>query len=686
MSWGEEAFARARAEDKPLLISIGYASCHWCHVMERESFADPRIAERMNRELVCVKVDREERPDVDRVYLNAVAALSGQGGWPLNCFATPEGHPFYGGTYFPPEASYGRPAWVQLVEAVGSAWRDPEQRARVLKDAETLTSALRGLARPAFSAENLDAQALDSCLAQLRGSFDPEEGGFSRAPKFPMPANQHLLLRLSARLQGQGRLKESAEALRLATETLRAAARGGIHDQLGGGFCRYSVDSRWHLPHFEKMLYDNAQLALNYLEAYQATGDAFLAGVAEGIFTYVLRDLASPEGAFYASEDADSLPAPGAPEAKEGAFYVWTRSEIDAVLGPEADRFCSAYGVDSGGNVREDPQGEFRGRNVLRDLRGTLAAMAGAAGASEAEQEERLAASRSKLFEARAARPRPRRDEKVLASWNGLMIAALAKGARVLGRRELALAADRCADFLLKNLWSPSEGILKRRWAAGAIGIEGQAEDYAFLAWGLLELHQTGFEEKRLEACEALLKAARLRFYDEQDGLVFAGGRQGDPLLPARIKESQDNVEPAPASVLAELGLRLWALGRPGTWREDAERTLKGHAGQMASAPRSLPFMAAVLDRALAPPQRLVVAGEAGDPRTFALLEAGRTLWLPHLERLRVDPGAPLPDGSGGFGLVEGTPAAYLCRDFACGLPMTDPKALETALARLQGK
>ncbi len=677
MPWGEEAFARARAEDRPVLVSIGYSACHWCHVMERESFSDPAVAELMNARLVCVKVDREERPDVDRLYMNAVTALTGHGGWPLNCFVTPDGRPFYGGTYFPPRPGADRPSWAQLVDAVTRAWGDPDQRAHVLHDADRLTLALKGLERPTEPADAVDAKPLEAALADFRGAHDPDHGGFSGAPKFPMPVYQHFLLRRAARLADQGRPTEAAEAADLALSTLRAMARGGIHDHLGGGFARYSTDERWHVPHFEKMLYDNAQLAMNYVEAWQLSRDPFFSGVAEGILGYVLRDLATPEGAFHGAEDADSVPPGGGP-AKEGAFYTWTRAEIDAVLGPEADRFRSAYGVETDGNVLDDPHGEFHGLNVLYDRRGTLAAAAGYGDLPEEEQEGRLARSRRLLFEARLKRPRPRLDTKVLACWNGLMVAALAKAASALDRPEWAAAAARAAEFLLRSLWDPSRGLLLRRYAGGEAALDGQAEDYAFLAWGLFELHQATLEPRWLEACEALLKAARGRFFDPGDGLYFPGGIQGDPHLPVRVKDAHDNVEPAPASVIADLQLRLWALGRGDAWRADAERTLKGHFRDLRRAPRSLAFMAAVLDRFLAPPRSLVVAGAEGDPRVRDLLKVGRGNWLPDLDRMRAEPGDGHPP-------VGGAPAAYLCSGFACLAPVTEPAELGRLLGIAPG-
>ncbi len=680
MPWGPEAFERARAEDKPLLVSIGYSTCHWCHVMERESFSDAGVAALMNDGLVCVKVDREERPDVDAVYMAAVTALTGAGGWPLNCFVTPDGRPFYAGTYFPPRPAHGRPSWAQLVDAIVRAWRDPAQRPHVLKDAAGLAAALKDLERPGELPREPDARTLDACLPDYRRAYDPVHGGFSGAPKFPMPVLTRFLMRRAAGLAQAGRPTEAAEAADMALATLRKMAKGGIHDHLGGGFSRYSTDERWHVPHFEKMLYDNAQLAMAYVDAWRLSRDPEFAGVARGILGYLLRDLRAPEGAFYCAEDADSVPAGLGGELKEGAFYVWTRAEIDALLGPEADRFCSAYGVRAQGNVLDDPMGEFAGVNVLVDQRGTLAAEAGYGDVPAAGQEARLEASRRRLFEARQGRPRPRRDEKVLASWNGLAIAALAQAAAALDEPLWAEAAGRAADFLLARLWDPASGALKRRYAQGQAAVEGMADDYAFLAWGLLELHQATFEPARLEACAALVRAARDRFVDPADGRVFAGGAAGDPLLPARVKDAHDNVEPAAASVLVELGLRLDNLGAGAEFRALAELILRAHVADLERAPRSLAFLASALDRHLAGPERLVVAGGRDDPRTRDLLRLGADRWLPCLDRLWVEPGRPAPDAPSGHALRDGRPTAYLCREKVCLEGVTDAARLRDLL------
>jgi uncharacterized protein YyaL (SSP411 family) len=682
LPWGEEAFAKAKAEDKPLLISIGYSTCHWCHVMERESFEDAAVAALMNQYLICVKVDREERPDVDRVYMNAVTALTGQGGWPLNCFVTPEGKPFYGGTYFPPKPMYQRPSWSMLVEGLGKAWQDGAHRLSIVKDAESLTAALKRLEEKAEPTEGLKAEWLDEALAAFRRAYDSQQGGFAQAPKFPMPVNQHLLLRLSRRYARLGKTAEAAEAAELALNTLRRMALGGIYDHLGGGFSRYSVDERWHVPHFEKMLYDNAQLAMNYLEAYQLSGDTVFAEVAKGILAYVLHDLRSPEGGFYSAEDADSLP-PGAAagaEKREGAFYVWEKAELVAALGQDAaDRFANAYGAEAEGNVVHDPHHEFPRKNVLyRNDR--LGSLVGQDHLSGQALDQDLAASRAKLLAVRNERPRPHRDEKVLASWNGLMIRALAKAAQVLEDPAYLKAAQTAALFFRGKMWEPATGLLYRRYAGGERAVEGQADDYAYFAAGLIELYETDFDPAWLAWAQEILQAARRLFYDAGDGLYFLAGRVGDPRLPARVKDSHDNVEPAPASVFAELQLKLWALTGEDSWRQDAELTLRGHGADMERAPRALPTMLASLETYLDPPAHVVIAGQRGEASTQALLKVLRQGFHPGLAVLLAEPGQALPGYAQGFKSEPGQAWAYVCRGFSCQAPVKEAAALAAAL------
>jgi uncharacterized protein YyaL (SSP411 family) len=689
LPWGEEAFARARAEDKPLLVSIGYSTCHWCHVMEHESFSDPAVAKLMNEYLVCVKVDREERPDVDRVCMNAVSALTGQGGWPLNCFMTPDGRPFYGGTYFPPKPAFQRPSWTQLVEAIGRAWKDPEGRRRVLRDADAVAEALKGLECRAEASEILDAAPLEALHAHLRRAHDVENGGFAWAPKFPLPIYQHALLRLSMRWAGEGDAAKAAEAAELAFHALRAMAKGGIHDHLGGGFARYSTDERWHVPHFEKMLYDNAQLLLNYVEAWALGRDPLFKETAEGIAAYVLRDLRAPEGAFYSAEDADSVPPAGRPGAgrhggkAEGAFYTWTYAELEAVLGPELTAlFAGSYGAEKDGNVLHDPQNEFVGLNVLYDRRDSLAAeTGGAAGLAPEVLAARLAEAKRRLFEARTRRERPQRDEKCLASWNGLMVAGLARAGFLLERRDWIEAAARAADFFLTRMWEADCGRLWRRFAAGERAVEGQLDDYAFLAWGCLELHQATLEPRWLDACRALLEAAQVRFGDD-DGLYFLAGREGDPHLPVRVKDVHDNVEPSPVGVLVDLQLRLWNLGGDPSLRAQAERTLRACYADLLKAPAGGAFLVGVLDRYLAEPVRVVLTEGPGRESLWACL---RSVFLPRLDVVgaRADGGLPLPGSAQGYSSKTGQAAAFVCKGLACRPPVSSPADLLEILRSL---
>jgi uncharacterized protein YyaL (SSP411 family) len=640
--WGEEAFAKARAEDKPILLSIGYSTCHWCHVMERESFEDHNTALAMNQWLVCIKVDREERPDVDALYMAALASMSGQGGWPLNVFLTPELKPFYGGTYFPPLPAYGRPSFVQLVNAIGKAWHDPEQRKRVVEDGDKLASALADMGRPGEGADSLKEAWLDGAFQALKRSFDSERGGFGGAPKFPMPVNFGFLLRYAKRAK-------SGEAQEMVLHTLRCMAWGGIHDQLGGGFARYSTDENWHVPHFEKMLYDNAQLAVSYLEAYQSSREEFFADTARGIFRYALRDLLSPQGAFYSAEDADSLE--GA-EKIEGAFYVWTQAEIMAALGETLGaKFCKAYGVEEHGNVRHDPHGEFHEKNVL----------------FAANPSEGLEEAREILLALRAKRPRPHRDEKILTSWNGMMVSALAKGWQVLGEKSYLEAARRAERFLWDTMFDRKEGKLYRRWAEGERKVEGTADDYAQLCAAELDLYESDGNGESLERALEFSALAQKYFYDASSGAYFMTRQGHDANVLARFQELQDNVEPSAASVQVTNLLRLAGFTANLQFRRDAEQALKALGPVMEKSPRAAGAMLAALDLALSPQLHAVVVGEGG------LGAALRAAWAPHRILISLKDGekSKLPFAEN-FSMKEGKPTAYICVDQACRLPTTD--------------
>ncbi|MES2201905.1 MAG: thioredoxin domain-containing protein [candidate division FCPU426 bacterium] len=649
--WGPEAFEAAQSEDKPILLSIGYSTCHWCHVMEHESFAVANTAAVMNQWLICVKLDREERPDVDALYMSAVTSLTGQGGWPLNVFLTPDLKPFYGGTYFPPRAGFGRPAWVQMVEAIGRAWKNPGQRAQILEDSSKMTEALKTLGQASAPEKELKAEWMDTALASFQRDFDPNHGGFGGAPKFPMPVNQAFLMRYALH-----KTPAAASARAMALLNLRKMALGGIQDHLGGGFARYSTDETWLLPHFEKMLYDNAQLAVNYLEAMQLSGDAAFGETARGILEYVLRDLRSPEGAFYSAEDADSLDTEG--EKVEGAFYVWTRDEILKELGEsEGAVFCSAYGVKEEGNLPNDPHGEFYQKNVLHpdpDWKGDYAG---------------LELSRRKLFELRCKRPRPHRDEKVLCAWNALMISALAKGWQVLGDARYLKAAQDCAQFLFASMFDADQQRLYRRYAEGERAVEGMASDYADLIQACLDLYESDGEGIWLTRAETLASVMRSDFFEETTGAVFNCKQGQDPHLLSRLQETHDNVEPSAASVLASVFLRLDLLTEKAGYREAGLSALKALGASMARQPRAAAAALSALDLALGPPTHVVVLS----PPDSEMLAAVRRVFSPRRALIALAPGAAgAPGFTKDFQMLQGKPTAYVCVDRACRLPSAD--------------
>ncbi len=520
LPWGEGAFARARTEQKPIFLSIGYSTCHWCHVMAHESFENADIAQLLNEHFIPVKVDREERPDVDKVYMAYVQAMTGHGGWPLSAWLTPELKPFYGGTYFPPEDRQGRAGFPSILQAIAKGWRD--ERDKLVGEGERVIGALRDY----YDAKREEPEASGDTAAEVTlveaaskafeqgfeyfyENYDPEHGGFGGAPKFPRAANLNFLFRIAA-LQG-ATSEMGTEAIRLAGATLQAMARGGLHDHVGGGFHRYSVDAGWFVPHFEKMLYDQAQIALNCLDARQATGDERYAWMARDIFGYVARDLTAPEGGFYTAEDADS-PVPdaaaGEPEHAEGAFYVWTVEELQRILGADSALFAAHYGVMEGGNVPPplDPQGELRGKNILAQRR-SLAETARQFSLPPEQASDRLLTLLARLQEVRARRPRPLLDDKVLTANNGLMISALARAHVVLGAADgpgYRDAAVRAAAFIARELYDAPRGVLFRAWRIGRGGTEGFAEDYAFLIQGLLDLYEATFDVAWLQWAERL--------------------------------------------------------------------------------------------------------------------------------------------------------------------------------------
>jgi uncharacterized protein len=667
--WGEEAFAKAKAEDKPILVSIGYSTCHWCHVMERESYEDPQVAAIMNATLVNIKVDREERPDVDKIYMTAISAMTGSGGWPLNVFITPDLKPFFGGTYFPPSARWGQPGWTDVVQQVDHAWKDPEQRKKILDAGEHLTQALRQMASTNAPPAEGKAEWLDRASESFRQSFDRERGGFSPAPKFPMPVYQNFLLRYYARVS-------RPDALEMVLQTLRAMAKGGIYDHLGGGFARYSTDANWHVPHFEKMLYDNAQLAVNYLETFQVTREQEFADVARETLDYVLREMTQPEGGFYSAEDADSLPVEGAREKIEGAYYVWENDEVLRILSEKAGPlFCFRYGVRENGNALNDPHGEFKNKNILY----LAHPVAEAARHFKMEREEAdglLRTAKQTLLAARQKRPRPHLDDKVLSAWNGLMITAFAKGAQVLGEPRYAQAAGRCAAFLKRHLYDEKTQTLYRRWRDGERLVPGIADDYAFLIQGLLDLFETGFETEWLTWARVLADQALSRFYDAERGGFFMTDAGGGKDLIVRVKEDTDNVEPSASSVMALNLLRLHALTDRNEYRAAAEQTLRNFGGPLEQTPKAMPQLLVALDWALSDPRQIVIAGEKDAADTRAMLQRVYAHFLP-VKTILLAGATP---ASAAMPPIDGRATAYVCVHRACQSPTNDLESLEKQL------
>ncbi len=654
--WGPEALERARREDRPILLSVGYSSCHWCHVMERESFTDPAIAAAMNEHFVCVKVDREERPDLDEIYMAATVALCGSGGWPMTVFLTPDQRPFFAGTYFPPTGRHGRPGFRELLVRIAELWRS--ERASLDDQARQLSAHVAAAALPSTPGE-VPAGALDDAVAALDAAFDAEHGGFGPAPKFPPAAALSLLLRHHVRT-GQQR------SLTMVTRTLDAMKDGGIHDQLGGGFARYSTDGRWRVPHFEKMLYDNAALARSYLEGFAVTGEREYARIAAETLDWLLGELQGSEGGFASALDADS-------EGEEGRYYVWGLEEIAAVLDAEATRrFAAYYGVTDEGN--------WEGRNVLHVPR-PLGAVAAELGLAPEELARSLSESRERLLAARRQRTAPQVDDKVLTSWNGLAIGALAEGARVLGEARFRDGALHAARFALARLVRPDGGLF-RTWRAGEARLAGYLEDYAFLADGLLDLYEACGDRAAFDAARRLAERFVADFGDPAQGDFFSTARGHEALL-VRPRDGHDGALPSANAVAARLLARLsWHLGKPAL-RARAVRAIRAYAHELERVPRAFATTLGVVDLLLAGPVELVLAGDPADPALAALARAAGRRYLPDRVIAHALPDeAERPTASA---LLEGRPGkgpatAYVCREGVCQAPSRDARALAAAL------
>ena len=677
--WGPEAFAAAKKQNKPIFLSVGYSTCHWCHVMERESFENEEIAKLINDTCIAIKVDREERPDVDRVYMAYVQASTGSGGWPMNVFLTPDLKPFFGGTYFPPEDRDGSPGLKTVLAKVKEAWST--DRAKVETTAGRIADALKELNPAAGQADaaKLDAARLDRCFEALKKQYDAKLGGFEAAPKFPTPVNLNFLFHYAARAANQ-------DARQMALHTLDAMAAGGIHDQLGGGFHRYSTDARWFLPHFEKMLYDQAQIASSYLDAYQVTHDEAYAATARHIFEYVLRDLTGNQGQFFSAEDADSAPDPTKPADKsEGAFYAWSAKEIEALLGADAAMFAFAYGVQPAGNVAIDPRKELVGKNVLFIAHGPDE-VAKKFGKTREDVIAALAKSRATLLSARAKRPRPHLDDKTITAWNGLMISALARGGRILKDDRYTQAASRAADFIVDKLYDAKSQTLYRRYRDGQRDVAGFADDYAFLIAGLLDLYEAGADVRRLTTSLRLQSEMDAKFADNAQGGYFS--TLEDPTLLLRLKEEADNVEPAASSIAALNLLRLAAMTDVKPMRQSAQRTLATFAQRLEKYPASLPQLLVALDFSLAKPKQIVLAGDLGSPAMAAMVREVYTPYLPDRVILYADGAAGQKflaehlDFIKDIAPLKNAPTAYVCENYACQLPTSDLNVLRKLLVK----
>ncbi len=643
--WGETAFEAAREADKPIFLSIGYSACHWCHVMAHESFEDEATAALLNRNFISIKVDREERPDLDRIYMNAVQMMTGGGGWPMSVFITPEGVPFYGGTYFPKTPRQGLPSFTQVLLALAEAWQN--RRAELLNGAQQVVQALQQQQTfPGTGAgDGLDAGVIEAAYVQLRQRFDSVHGGWGQAPKFPQPMALEFLLRYH-------HTTKASRALGKVTQTLDAMARGGIYDQLGGGFHRYAVDARWVVPHFEKMLYDNAQLARVYLHGWQVTGQPLFRAIVEETLEYVMREMTvgSPaegeSGGFYATQDADT-------EGEEGKFFLWTPDEVRAALGGPSTRFLSLYGVTDEGN--------FEGRTILT-FQGTV------------EEREALAGARRMLSEARDRRIRPGRDEKVLTSWNGLMLAVFAEAAHALGRPDFLKVAEGAADFLLREVRT-SEGRLWHVWKDGRASVPGFLEDYAHLTEGLLALYQTSFAPRWYEAaCE--LVDVMLEHFSADVGF-YDTGDDAEALM-VRPREMQDNAVPSGNAMAATVLLKVARLSGEARYDDVARHSLASMQTLLAKHPLAFGQWLVALDQALAQSTEVAIVGDPRAEEARALLEVARKGYAPH--RLLAVGTGEVPPLLAQRPQVDGQATAYVCRASTCRPPVTTPAELEHML------
>ena len=671
--WGNDAFEKARKENKPIFLSIGYFTCHWCHVMEKESYSDTGVAAILNQYFVSIKVDREERPDIDRLYIAYVEATTGSAGWPLNVMLTPDRKPFFGGTYFPPDQL------KSLLQKVADAWS--KQHDSVTQIAGRAAQQLIEIVSTQPSATgDLQPAILDQAYKQIASTYDATNGGFGGAPKFPRPVTLCFLLRYYART-GQ------REALDMTLNTLRAMERGGIHDQLGGGFHRYSTGATWLVPHFEKMLYDQAQLAIVYAESYQITHDRFYADTTRDILDFALREMQQPRDGFASAKDADSRVDPGKPETSEGVFYIWTTQEVESVLSKQdAAVFEFAYGVESGGNVpgQQDVRGELKGKNILYEAHSTEET-AKKFGLTVEQTAEKLTAERKALLATRSRRPQPPVDDKIVTAWNGMTISALARASQALDEPRYLESAQATAKFLETHLYDSKTGKLWRSYRAGGPSVDGFLDDYTDLIGGLLDLYQAGFDVHWLKWAVSLQEKQDQLFGDAKEGGYFDAG-SSDPSLLSRTRDSYDGAEPSPNSTATMNLLRLAQFTDRAEWRDRAQKTLSAFAARLQSTPEAVPALSSALDFRLAQTKQVLIAGNLTSGDTHELLRQVNTRFLPNKILLLADGGVGqqqlarwLPFVAGAH-RVQGHATAYVCENYVCKLPTTDAEMMARLL------
>ncbi len=646
--WSDEAFHKAKSENRPILLSIGYSACHWCHVMERESFEDEKIAALMNDLFVNIKVDREERPDLDEIYMNAVQMLTGRGGWPMTVFLTPEGKPFYGGTYFPPEDRYGVPGFPKILQGVANAYREKPQD--VERSVEQILTALQRMSLSTESQQPFSSDVIAQSAEQLAQAYDADHGGLGKAPKFPNVGVYELFLRHYHHSKG-------SRFLEMVTHTLTKMAQGGIYDHVGGGFHRYSVDAKWLVPHFEKMLYDNAQLVRIYAQVYCITGEPFFKQVVDATMTYLMREMLHTEGGFYSTQDADS-------EGEEGKFFVWTEAEITRILGEEASEiFCRIYDVSEAGNFEE--------KNILHPIL-TLEQASKFFRRDPKAIESLVSDAKVKLFEEREKRIKPFRDEKILTSWNGLMLSGLAEAIKISRHPAYLEAANRTVDFIFTKMFR--DGRLLHTYKNGTAKILGYLDDYAFLAAGLLDLFEATLNRAHLDRAVELAEIMSDEFWDEAGGGFFYTGRSHERLI-AQSKPIFDGSIPSGNAVATQVLLRLHHYTGKEDYLKRAERILRAYYNAMENQPFGFAHMLAALDFYLQKPKEVVLVGDKKESKTLELLTKIHSLYVPNMTLQLASPGDSLEKISSllaGKKQIEDKPTVYVCHNFTCSRPVVE--------------